>query len=224
MSSPGGSGASSTPDPTAKPTPNAARKPAPNGRPALLRRHRAAVARRLLPGAPALAARLDWAALESAPAWLTLPDAELTPFALQVGAFRYAPLLRMWIDAPRLAAASSAVGPDFFQALLAQPEAQVPLPPDLEQGPAIGMADQVVPVLRATGLAVLLASLPSGSLRDATAASWAPAKAATMADAVARMVIARVESLVSKVVPPTAGTGAPPADAAALRAGCGVRE
>lgn len=189
--------------------------PAPDaGAAALLRRRRAAVARRLLPATPALAARLDWAALESAPPWLAVPDGELTRFALQVGAFRQAPLLRMWIDARRLAAAGSAVGPDCLQALLAQPEAQVPLPPDLAQGPAIGTADQVVPVLRATGLAVLLASLPPGSLRDATAAAWAPAEAAPMADAVARMMIARVESLVSKVDPPTADKAAPPARAA----------
>jgi hypothetical protein len=192
-----------------------------NGKPALVRRHRAAVARRLLPIAPALVARLDWAELESAPSWLTLPDPELMCLALRIGALRNAPLLRMWIDAPRLAAASHAVGSGFLQAVLAQGEAQVPLAPDLMEEPAIGTADRVIPVLRATGLAVLLASLPPGSLRDATAASWAPAGAAAMSVAIAQMLIARVESLASKAEPQPARKDSSPAGAAEQRAGRG---
>ena len=192
-----------------------------NGEPARVRRRRAAVARRLLPVSPALAARLDWAALESAPSWLALPDAELNCLALQIGALRNAPLLRMWIDARRLVTASNAVGSGFLQAVLAQPEAQLPLAPDLMQGPAIGTADQVVPALRATGLAVLLASLPPGSLREATAASWAPAEAATMSDAIARMLIARVESLAPKAQMQATRKDSPPADAAEQRTGRG---
>ena len=166
--------------------------------PATVRRNRATVARRLHAAAPEAVAVLDWPALESAPAWLALAEPDLARFTLQAGALRHAPLLRMWIDAQRLAAARAAVGTEFFQSLLALPEARLPLSPDLMQGPPIAAAEQVVPALRAAGQAVLLASLPTGCLRDAIAAAWSAVAPAALPEEVARTLVARVASLASE--------------------------
>ena len=181
-------------------------------KPALVRRRRAAIARRLHSGAPAISARIDWAALDAAPGWLGMSDPELARFAMRVGALTCAPTLRMWIDASRLSAANAAIGTRFLQSLLTLPEAQVPLPRDLTDGPAIGTADRVVPVLRASGLAVLVASLPTGPLREAAASLWEPVKPSEMADELARILIARVQSLAASAEP------APASEAKASRA------
>ena len=170
---------------------------APAAGPAAVRRRRAAVARRLQAGAPQAAARVDWKTLAAAPAWLALGDDDLARLASRAGAMQHAPLMRMWIDAGRLAAAAAALGDEFLQCLLTLPEAQMPLPPDLLQGPAIGTAEQVAPVLRATGQGVLLAALPSGPLRHAVAACWSPVEPCSMAEEVAGMLIARVQWLAS---------------------------
>jgi hypothetical protein len=164
-------------------------------RPAAVRRRRAVIARRLQAGAPAIAVRLDWKALDAAPGWLTLPAPDLMRFARRIGAVRGIPSIRLWIDAPRVGAAKEAIGARFLQSLLALPESRMPLPQDMAQEPEMDTADQVSPVLQATGLAVLLASLPAGDLRDTGAAIWAPARPADMPTPVAQMLVSRVRAL-----------------------------
>lgn len=173
-------------------------------KPATIRRRRAAVARHLQAGAPAIAVRLDWNALDAAPGWLTLPEADLSRLARRIGAVRVAPSLRLWIDASRVAAAKDAIGAQFLQSLLALPEARMPLPRDMAKEAEIDSADQVAPMLHATGLAALLASLPAGDLRDAATVTWAPAKPAAMSDLLARMLVSRVRALLVNTDIPSA--------------------
>ena len=176
------------------------------------------VARRLQAGAPQVAARLDWEMLETAPAWLALSDADLATLVLRAGALQHAPLMRMWIDAPRLAAANAALGEEFLKALLTLPEAQMPLAPDTLPRPKIAAAEQVVPALLAAGQGVLLAALPRGHVRDALAECWSPAEPCAIAEELARMLLARVQWLASHLQAQDAATAgnasASPASAA----------
>ncbi len=157
------------------------------------------VARRLQAGAPQTAARLDWETLEAAPAWLALPEADLATLVLRAGALQHAPLMRMWIDAPRLAAANAVLGEEFLPALLTLPEAQMPLAKDALPQPEIDAAEQVVPALRTAGQGVLLAALPRGHLRDALAECWSPAEPCAMAEELAGMLLARMQWLASRL-------------------------
>lgn len=157
------------------------------------RRRRATVARKLLSAAPEAAAGLEWDALDTAPAWLALPDTELMVLARQVGAVVCASNMRLWIDGARLAAARAALGAPFMQALLALPEAEL-LPRNVAPCPMIDGAEQVAAQLRSTGLAVLLASLASGSLRRAAGAALGT-QASSMAQVLAHSLVARAQKL-----------------------------
>jgi len=158
------------------------------------RRRRAAIAQRLRQRASEAVGTLDWDALDDAPAWLALPEDELTRFECQVGALLCAPLLRLWIDGARLNAARSAVGAPFLQALRALPSAQI-LPGNVAPSPRIDHAEQVAPQLRAAGVSVLLASMPPGPLRLVVGSALAPATPAQMAGPLAQSLIARVQTL-----------------------------
>lgn len=157
------------------------------------RRRRAAVARRLLAAAPEAAAALDWDTLDAAPTWLSLPDTELMVLARQVGAILCAASIRLWIDGARIGAARAALGAPFLQALQALPDAQL-LPRNVAPCPRIDTAEQVAPMLRTSGLGVLLASLPSGPLRRAATAVLG-STASTMAPALAQSLVARAQTL-----------------------------
>jgi hypothetical protein len=157
------------------------------------RRRRAAVARRLLAVAPEAAAALDWDTLDAAPGWIALSDTELAVLARQVGALLCAASIRLWIDGARIAAARAAVGAPFLQALLALPEAQV-LPLNVAPCPRIDNAEQVAPMLRTSGLGVLLASLSNGTLRRAAVAVLGTTPS-TMAPALAESLVTRVRTL-----------------------------
>jgi len=169
------------------------------------RRCRAAVARRLLAAAPDAASALDWDALDGAPAWLALSDAELMMLARQVGAMLCAASIRLWIDGARLGAARTALGAPFLQALLALPDAQV-LPRNVAPCPRIDNAEQVAPMLRTSGLGVLLASLPSGPLRRAAAALLG-STASTMASALAHTLVSRAQAMTVRAAPTRAMPG-----------------
>ena len=161
---------------------------------AATRRHRrAAVARRLLAAAPDAAGSLDWETLDTAPTWIALSDTELMVLARQVGAVLCAASVRLWIDGARLGAARTALGGPFLQALLALPDAQV-LPRNVAPCPRIDSAEQVAPVLRTSGLGVLLASLPSGPLRRAASALLG-STASAMAPALAQALVSRAQTL-----------------------------
>jgi len=163
------------------------------------RRRRAAVARRLIAAAPDAAAALDWAALDAAPGWLALADTELMGLARQVGALLCAASIRLWIDAARIGAARTALGPTFLQALQALPEAHV-LPRNVAPCPRIDTGEQVAPMLRTSGLGVLLASLPSGPLRRAATAVLGTT-ASTMAPALAQSLVTRAQTLTVQRAP-----------------------
>ena len=158
------------------------------------RLHRAAVAERLLASAPQVAASLDWDALGRAPAWLALPDAGFATFQCQVGAVLCGRALRLWIDRGRLVAAQAALGAPFLRRLLAEPDA-ASIPIGLVACPEIDAPTQVELVLRLAGASVLLASLPTGVLRQAIGAALAPATASTMAPELAVTLVARAGSL-----------------------------
>lgn len=158
------------------------------------RRRRAAVAERLLAGAPERAPSLDWDTLDAAPAWLALPDDAFTAFQCRVGAVLCGRALRMWIDRGRLAAAQAALGAPFMEALLAERDSAM-LAPGLVACPEIELPGQVQPALRLCGASVLLATLPSGALREAVGALMAPAVASRMAPALALSLVAHAESL-----------------------------
>jgi hypothetical protein len=167
---------------------------------AATRRHRrAAVARRLLAAAPDAAGSLDWDALDTAPTWLSLSDSELMVLARQVGAMLCAASVRLWIDGARLGAARTALGAPFLKALLALPDAQV-LPRNVAPCPRIDGAEQVAPVLRTSGLGVLLASLPSGPLRRAASALLG-STASAMAPALAQALVSRAQTLTVRTPP-----------------------
>jgi hypothetical protein len=157
------------------------------------RRNRATLARRLLAAAPDAASSLDWDALDAAPAWLAMSEPELMVLARQVGAVLCAASIRQWIDGARLGAARAALGAPFLQALLAMPDAQV-LPRNVAPCPRIDTAEQVAPMLRTSGLGVLLASLPSGPLRRAATALLGSA-ASTMAPALAHTLVSRAQTM-----------------------------
>jgi hypothetical protein len=157
------------------------------------RRRRAAVARRLLAAAPEATGSLDWDTLNAAPGWLALSDAELMMVARQVGALLCAASIQLWIDGTRLSAARAALGAPFLQALLALPEAQL-LPRNVAPCPRIDAAEQVAPMLRTSGLGVLIASLPSGPLRRAACALLG-STASTMAQALAHTLVSRAQTL-----------------------------
>jgi hypothetical protein len=169
------------------------RSDTPNNDPAARRHRRAAVCRRLLAAAPEAAGSLDWDALDAAPAWLALSDADLMVLARQVGAILCAASIRLWIDGARLGAARTAVGAPFLLALQALPDAQV-LPRNVAPCPRIDAAEQVAPMLRTSGSGVLLASLPNGALRRAATALLG-GNASTMAPALAHTLVARAQSL-----------------------------
>jgi len=170
------------------------------------RRHRrAAVARRLLAAAPDAVASLDWDTLDAAPTWLALSDADLMVLSRHVGAILCAASIRLWIDGARLGAARAALGAPFLQALLALPDAQV-LPRNVAPCPRIDAAEQVAPMLRTSGLGVLLASLPSGPLRRAATALLG-STASTMAPALAHTLVSRAQTLT--VRPPAVRTQGP---------------
>ena len=167
---------------------------------AAARRHRrAAVARRLLAAAPDAAGSLDWETLDTAPAWLALSDPELMVLARQVGAVLCASSVRLWIDGARLGAARAALGAPFLQALQALPDAQV-LPRNVAPCPRIDSAEQVAPMLRTSGLGVLLASLPNGPLRRAATALLG-STASTMAAALAQALVSRAQTLTARQAP-----------------------
>jgi hypothetical protein len=166
------------------------------------RQQRAVVAQRLRSRAADAVASLDWDALDAAPGWLALPDGELQRFEAQVGAMLCAPLLKLWIDGPRLGAARAALGAAFLQALRALPSTQI-LPSNVAPCPRIDSAEQVAPQLRGAGASVLLASMQPGPLRLVVAAAMAPASPAAMAGPLAQSLIARAITLAA----PPAGAG-----------------
>jgi len=167
------------------------------------RRHRATIARRLLAAAPHAAAGLDWDTLDAAPAWLALGDAELMVLARQVGAVLCASSIRLWIDGARIGAARTALGASFLQALQTLPDTQV-LPRNVAPCPRIDSAEQVAPMLRTSGVGVLLASLPGGPLRRAAVATLG-STASAMAPALAQALVARAQSLTARTPPRTPG-------------------
>lgn len=171
---------------------------------------RAAVAERLMAHAPAAAAELDWDALDAAPAWLAWPEAQATALQCRVGALICAPTIRLWIDAPRLAAAARVVGTEYLQALLALPDQQV-LPRDLADCPRIDCPEQVAALLRAAGAAVMLAALPVGPLRRAVSSTLAPITASPMAGALAESLVARAQRLALQPAAAVRHAGAPAA-------------
>ncbi len=164
------------------------------------RRRRAAIATRLVAsGADALSA-LDWQMLETAPAWLALPDAKLAVMQRQIGALLYAPEIRLWIDGARIGAARATVGEGFFQALLAQRDLAA-FPQDTGTRRRIDQAEQVAPHLQMAGAAVLLASLTEGPLRRVVTAAMAPTAPAPIAAELAQSLIARAQSLAQQNTP-----------------------
>lgn len=158
------------------------------------RRRRTTLAARLIHQAPALAAALDWDTLDSAPAWLSLPDDQLAALQCRIGALLHMRAMQLWIDGARLGAARTALGEPFLSGLLAQPEAAA-VPTGCLNLPCIDTAMQVAPLLRATGASVLLASLRPGPLHSAAAALLAPATTAEMHAELAQTLIARAAPL-----------------------------
>ncbi len=158
------------------------------------RRRCAAVAARLLERAPRAAPTLDWDSLAQVPAWLAWPDAALTALQRQVGALLCAPALRLWIDAPRLAAARSVLGERFLQVLLAPSPWTPPRVPD-DLPPRIDHAQEVHAALQSAGAAVLIASLPTATLRAAAAALLSHEAAAGLSMSAAQAVIEHAMAL-----------------------------
>ncbi len=158
------------------------------------RAHRAAVAQTLWQAAPAAARAVGWRALDEAPAWLALPDAPRALLARRVGAVLAAPALRLWIAAAPLAAARSALGGEWFDALLARADwpawpAGVPALPPAQAG------SDVAELLRQAGASVLAASLPHGALRHAASACLAPLAPLALPAAAAQAVVDAALSL-----------------------------
>lgn len=178
------------------------------------RMQRAAIAQRLSAAAPDIVATLDWDTLEQAPAWLAWPDPALASMQCRIGALQCASQIRLWIDMPRVAAARAAIGGRFMQALLVLPGLPPP-PRDVAWSPRIDSAEQVAPLLHATGASVLLASLPLGVLRRAVSAVWSSTTACAMASELALSLIARTQALAIQC-----DACAEPASAAAVATGC----
>lgn len=173
------------------------------------RRHRrAAIAARLV-ASGADASAIGWEMLETAPAWLALPDSRLATLQRQIGALLCAGQIRLWIDGARIAAARSTLGDGFFQALLAQRDLAA-FTIDAVARKRIDHADDVAPLLQMTGAAVLLASLPQGPLRAVVTAAMAPTAPAPIASELAQSLIARAQSLAAASTnSPLAGASAP---------------
>jgi hypothetical protein len=161
------------------------------------RQQRAVVAQRLRSRAANAVASLDWDALDAAPGWLAMSDADLQRFEGQVGAILCAPMLKLWIDGPRLTAARAALGAGFLQALRALPSTQM-LPSNVAPCPRIDTGEQVGPLLRLAGMSVLLASMQPGPLRSVVTMAMAPATAAAMAGPLAQSLIARAITLAAQ--------------------------
>jgi hypothetical protein len=161
------------------------------------RRRRSAIAARLLAsGADAMSA-IDWEMLETAPAWLALPDAKLATLQRQIGALLYAPEIRLWIDGARLNAARAVLGDTLMKTLLAHRDLHA-LPQDTGTRPRIDSAEHVPTHLQVAGASVLLASLPQSALRRAVAAAMAPTAAMAMACEMAQALITRAQSLAAQ--------------------------
>jgi hypothetical protein len=161
------------------------------------RRRRAVVAARLLAsGADAISA-IDWDMLDKAPAWLALPEADLATLQRQVGALAYASEMRLWIDGARLGAARAALSEAFMQALLGQRDL-VAFPPDALALPRIDHASKVPTNLQIVGAAVLLASMPQGSMRRVVTAAMAPTAPAPMATEIAQSLVNRAQALAAQ--------------------------
>lgn len=169
-------------------------------RASLRRRQRAAVAEQLIARAPHAVDTIDWDVLDGAPEWLAWDGERLEALQHLVGALMLAPELRLWIDAPRLAAATRAIGAPQLQALLTLPGDEM-LPRDVIPAPRIERADQVAPALRACGASVLLAALHPGALRQAAALLLAPTRPSPMAGALARSLVARAMQLGAQLAP-----------------------
>jgi hypothetical protein len=132
-------------------------------------RRRGAVAARLLDAAPDAAAALDWDALDRAPAWLAVSDAELALEQRRIGVVLNKVAIRLWIDRRRLAAARSAVGEAFLRAALADGTA-----PDAARDRGIEVSSiagdgDVGEWLRQAGAAVQVAAMSDSELRHAVA-------------------------------------------------------
>ena len=132
------------------------------------RLRRAAVAERLLSGSPQAVASLDWDALDRAPAWLALTDAEFTTFQCRVGAVLCGHALRLWIDRARLAAAQAALGAPFLRALLAE-RGSASIPTDLFACPEIDSPADVEPAKAIAELEQAHDTLGSSMQRDIAA-------------------------------------------------------
>jgi hypothetical protein len=158
---------------------------------------RAAVARLLLARAGDAALALDWESLDRAPAWLALSADELAALQRRLGAVHCAGTLRRWIDSARLGAARQALGEAFLQALLAS-DAQG----DPADAPAIPHADQVEPLLRHVGAAVLVSALPPGRLRRVVEAALKPGVALTLAQEAADATLSRAQALLAQANSP----------------------
>lgn len=162
------------------------------------RRQRAAVAEQLIARVPHAVEAIDWNALDGAPEWMAWDAERLEALQHRVGALVLAPELRLWIDAPRLAAATRALGAPMLHALLALPDGEM-LPRDVTPAPHIVRADQVAQSLRACGASVLLAALPSAELRQATSLLLTPTRPSPMAGALARSLVARTIQLAAQL-------------------------
>jgi hypothetical protein len=127
-------------------------------------RRRGATAARLLGAAPDAAAALDWDALDRAPAWLAVPDAELAMEQRRIGAVLHTAAIRLWIDRRKLAAARAAVGDAFLRALLADSAA-----PEVARHTAIARdaCSDVAEWLRQAGAAVQAAAISDSPLGQA---------------------------------------------------------
>lgn len=164
------------------------------------RRQRAAVAEQLIARAPHAVDAIDWDTLDGAPEWMAWGAEPLAALQHQVGALVLAPEMRLWIDAPRLAAATRVLGAPLLQALLALPDGEM-LPRDVTPAPRIERADHVAPSLRACGASVLLASLSGGELRQAAALLLTPTRPSPMAGALARSLVVRAMQLAAQLAP-----------------------
>lgn len=167
---------------------------------ATARAQRAALARELLHKAPQAAAALDWETLSQAPGWLALPETERAHFSRRVGSVMLAPALRLWISAPRVAAAREAVGADWWAALQSHNEWPA-LPAGMATWPDGGDAANVGELLRMAGASVLQALLPHGALRHAAAALLAPAAPFVMPAQQAQAVVQATWALAQGLVP-----------------------
>jgi hypothetical protein len=135
--------------------------------------------------------------LDKAPAWLALPEADLATLQRQVGALPYASEMRLWIDGARLGAARAALGEAFMQALLGQRDL-VAFPTDAIALPRIDHPSKVPTNLQIVGAAVLLASMPQGSMRRVVTAAMAPTAPAPMAAEMAQSLVTRAQALAAQ--------------------------